>query len=393
LSQSIDEVKNLAESAKFVQSVVLNGRFVDIRKSRGPAPADFVSVPLEVKGEASTKNPGGQRLAREIEYQREQGKKYKGPLLWDFDDLLVYAEGDIAPVFNKHKSGIHPDWSLVDTFSRRVRLPQREYLLCSRVCSMNATTNVYEPCTMTTEYDLPYNGELSEGGDVPWAVLVESGQCDLMLISYLGIDFQCKGNRVYRLLDTTLTFFGVALEGETLRYDIKINSFAKKGEDVTMFFFEYNCYVAGRLLIEMRNGVAGFFTEQELAEGKGVVRTAAEEKQRQNTQKKSVEPFMISPATKKTSFSEADMEYLCNHGKSGWGRVISTAKDVRYKLCSRKMLMIDRITHIDPRGGIHGLGLIIGRRFWILSIGIFLATLRAMRSWLAHWLAMVALSF
>jgi len=362
LSQSIDEVKNLAESAKFVQSVVLNGRFVDIRKSRGPAPAHFVSVPLEVKGEASTKNPGGQCLAREIEYQREQGKKYKGPLLWDFDDLLVYAEGDIAPVFNKHKSGIHPDWSLVDTFSRRVRLPQREYLLCSRVCSMNATTNVYEPCTMTTEYDLPYNGELSEGGDVPWAVLVESGQCDLMLISYLGIDFQCKGNRVYRLLDTTLTFFGVALEGETLRYDIKINSFAKKGEDVTMFFFEYNCYVAGRLLIEMRNGVAGFFTEQELAEGKGVVRTAAEEKQRQNTPKKSVEPFMISPATKKTSFSEADMEYLCNHGKSGWGRVISTAQDVRYKLCSRKMLMIDRITHIDPRGGIHGLGLIIGEK-------------------------------
>ena len=43
---------------------------------------------------------------------------------------------------------------------------------------------------MTTEYDLPYDGELSEGGDVPWAVLVESGQCDLMLISYLGIDFQ-----------------------------------------------------------------------------------------------------------------------------------------------------------------------------------------------------------
>ena len=41
---------------------------------------------------------------------------------------------------------------------------------------------------MTTEYDLPYNGELSEGGDVPWAVLVESGQCDLMLISYMDID-------------------------------------------------------------------------------------------------------------------------------------------------------------------------------------------------------------
>ena len=92
---------------------------------------------------------------------------------------------------------------------------------------MQATTNVWEKSTMTTEYDLPHNGELSEGGDVPWAVLVESGQCDLMLIAYLGVDFQCKSERVYRLLDTTLTFHGVAKEGQTLEYDIQINSFAR----------------------------------------------------------------------------------------------------------------------------------------------------------------------
>ena len=240
----------------------------------------------------------GSKLTAEIDYQREQARKYAAtgkPLLWDFDDLLTYAEGPIAPVFNKHVSGTHPPWSVVDQYKRRVRLPQREYLLCSRVTKMEATTGKYEPCTMTTEYDLPYDGELSEGGDVPWAVLVESGQCDLMLISYLGIDFQCKSERVYRLLDTTLTFYGVAKEGQTLVYDIQINSFAKQegqascrplppapGPDqppqralplfrllqVTMFFFSYNCYVDGKLLIEMRNGVAGFFTNQELDEGK-----------------------------------------------------------------------------------------------------------------------------
>ena len=161
---------------------------------------------------------------------------------------------------------------------RSVRLPQREYLLCSRVTKMSATTNVFESCTMTTEYDLPPNGELSEGGQIPWAVLVESGQCDLMLISYLGVDFQNKGLKAYRLLDTTLTFFGVAQEGQTLVYDIKINSFAKKAGLISMFFFEYNCYVDGKLLIEMRNGVAGFFTEKELDEGKGVVWTGADKK-------------------------------------------------------------------------------------------------------------------
>ena len=31
-----------------------------------------------------------------------------------------------------------------------------------------------------------------------------------------------------------------------------------------MFFFEYNCYCDGKLLIEMRNGVVGFFSKQEL---------------------------------------------------------------------------------------------------------------------------------
>ena len=76
-------------------------------------------------------------------------------------------------MFNKHLSGTHPPWSVVDQYKRRVRLPQREYLLCSRVTKMEATTGKYEPCKMTTEYDLPYDGELSEGGDVPWAVLVE----------------------------------------------------------------------------------------------------------------------------------------------------------------------------------------------------------------------------
>ena len=65
---------------------------------------------------------------------------------------------------------------VIDGYKRRVRMPQREYLLCSRVTKMQATTNVWEKSTMTTEYDLPINGELSEGGDIPWAVLVESGQ-------------------------------------------------------------------------------------------------------------------------------------------------------------------------------------------------------------------------
>ena len=85
---------------------------------------------------------------------------------------------------------------------------------------------------MTTEYDIPVDAPYLVDGQIPWAVAVESGQCDLMLISYLGIDFENKGERVYRLLDCTLTFLGdLPRGGDTLRYDISINSFARNGEN------------------------------------------------------------------------------------------------------------------------------------------------------------------
>ena len=68
-----------------------------------------------------------------------------------------------------------------------------------------------------------------------------------------------------------------------------------KGQ-VTMFFFEYNCYVDGKLLIEMRNGVAGFFTDQELADGKGVIWTGADQKVRAKAfaNQKDVAPYMLA---------------------------------------------------------------------------------------------------
>ena len=43
-----------------------------------------------------------------------------------------------------------------------------------------------------------------------------------------GIDFENKGQYVYRLLDCTLTFLDdQPKEGQTLRYEISINSFAR----------------------------------------------------------------------------------------------------------------------------------------------------------------------
>ena len=177
-------------------------------------------------------------------------KPIRKPCIWDYDDLVEYAEGDIANVFG-------PDYAIIDSYSRRVRLPTTDYLLVSRVTKLNATVNEYKPSTMTTEYDIPVDAPYLVDGQIPWAVAVESGQCDLMLISYLGIDFENKGERVYRLLDCTLTFLGdLPRGGDTLRYDISINNFARNG-DTLLFFFSYECFVGDKMILKMDNGLCG----------------------------------------------------------------------------------------------------------------------------------------
>merc|ERR1719502_2122778 len=51
------------------------------------------------------------------------------------------------------------------------------------------------------------------------------------------------------------------------------------------------------------------------------------------------------------------------HLPGTWAAVCGApAAGVRHKLCARKMLMIDRVTHVLPRGGAHGLGLLIGEK-------------------------------
>ena len=113
-------------------------------------------------------------------------------------------------------------------------------------------------------------------GYMPAGIHIESGQADLMLISYLGADFGNKGERAYRLLGCDLTWLGpLPKVGETLAYDIHVDGHAKHG-DVRLFFFHYDCWVKRadgslRPALRVRNGQAGFFTAQELAESAGIL--------------------------------------------------------------------------------------------------------------------------
>ena len=271
-------------------------------------------------------------------------------IIWDRDELIEYAGGSIVPMFGE-------EFAIIDSYSRRVRLPMLPYLLVDRITKLKGKTHVYEPSTMTTEYDIPFDAWYSTDGQIPWAVSVESGQCDLLLISYLGIDFQNKGERVYRLLDCTLTFLeDMPLEGHTLRYDISINSFAKSGDSL-LFFFSYNCYVGDTMVLKMRNGCAGFFTDEELAGGKGIIHTQRELDAKAALPKQYFAPPLVC---ERMVFDKNDMLSLSQGNIAGvfGGDYNQNGLNPSLRMPPPAMLMVDRISKIDIHGGSWGLGII-----------------------------------
>ncbi len=276
-------------------------------------------------------------------------------IIFSQEDLVEFAEGKIAKVYGEQ-------YSIIDTYRRRVMLPMDPYLLVSRVTGLNAKLGEYKPSTMQTEYDIPYDAWFTTDRQIPWAVSVESGQCDLMLISYLGIDFQNKGDYVYRLLDCTLTFLDdLPFEGQSLRYDISINSFVRNGNNL-LFFFSYECFVEDRMVLKMDGGCAGFFTDEQLDEGNGVVYTDDEKKALQSIEKQIFTPLLNTP---KTSFTAEDLKHLTNgdiHLCFEDESYFANGRNPSLRLPDEKIMMIDRITKVDLQGGAYGLGEIIAEK-------------------------------
>ena len=102
--------------------------------------------------------------------------------------------------------------------------------------------------TVWTETDVAPDGwYLDRQAACRAGLMIEAGQADLLLISWLGVDLLDQGERVYRLLGCEVTFHGSpALAGETLRYEIHVDQHAEHG-DVRLFFFHYDCYAGDDL--------------------------------------------------------------------------------------------------------------------------------------------------
>ncbi len=230
----------------------------------------FLRLSEQIRGQLSVLMPEPSKISqKKLSLQERMTAELRRPkparsALWEWPEMLKLARGKISEVFG-------PEFQDQDKYDVQVRLPEPPLLLCERILAIDAVPKSMAKGTIWTEHTVTAEQWYLHHGQMPAGIFIECGQADLTLISYLGIDFLNQGERFYRLLGCEITWFGQAPKiGDTLKYEIRITGHAQQGE-VRLFFFEYECWINGKIRTRMRNGHAGFFTRQELNESKGVI--------------------------------------------------------------------------------------------------------------------------
>ncbi|MEM6790496.1 MAG: 1-acyl-sn-glycerol-3-phosphate acyltransferase [Myxococcota bacterium] len=265
----------------------------------------------------------------------------------DRDGLMVHAGGNISEIFGDL---FRPQ----DAYPRVTRMPLPPLLLADRMTGIDAVPGSMGTGSIWTETDVREDSWYLHDGRMPGGLMIESGQADLMLISYLGVDLLNRGERIYRLLGCELTYHGpLPQPGETLAYDIHIDGHAAQG-DVRLFFFHYDCHVAGARRLSVRSGQAGYFTTEELADSAGIL-------WRPETGEHCEDPT-LDPPPQLTTFRRFDAEQVRAFADRrpydcfGPGFERTRAHTRTPAIASGRMLFLDEVTHFEPRGGPWGRG-------------------------------------
>ncbi|MFI6515709.1 beta-ketoacyl synthase N-terminal-like domain-containing protein [Spirillospora sp. NPDC050679] len=272
---------------------------------------------------------------------------FPGPS-FDRSDLERLASGPISELFG-------PRFAAQDGHHRQTRMPMPPMLIADRVLGIDA-----EPCSMGTgtiwtQTDVdPGAWYLDHCGRVPPGVLVEGGQADLLLISWLGVDLLTRGERVYRLLGCELTFHDVPpAAGETLTYEIGIDGHGEH-DGRRLFFFHSDCRSGDRPKLSVRHGQAGYFTDDELAEAGGVLWDPADEPSPDDLR---LDPPAVPDAPRRYG---PDAVRAFAEGRAadcfgpGWDLARSHVRSPR--IGQGRMLLLDEVTDFDPAGGPWGRG-------------------------------------
>ena len=272
------------------------------------------------------------------------------PTALTYEQCCAFAAGKVA-------DALGPLFAEVDSFPTRVRLPDGPLQLVDRITLIEGEPKSMTSGRVVTEHTVHADRWYLQSQRIPTAICVESGQADLFLSGYLGIDFQTRGLAVYRLLDAVVSFHrGLPKVGETIVYDIHIDRFVQQA-GAWLFHFWFDGTVNGEPLITMRNGVAGFFTAEALAAGKGIVQTALDRKKLPG---KRPDDWRDLVTQSECSLSPQQVESLrAGDLATAFGADFARA-NVRHPatIPGGMLRLVDRVPLIDPSGGRFGIGFV-----------------------------------
>jgi PfaB family protein len=295
-------------------------------------------------------NPSRPPLIRGGEKPKSPPDKGGWGVAFDRDLCFEFAIGSVGRMLGR-------EFAEVDTFPTRVRLPDEPLMLVDRIMSVEGEPRSMTHGRVVTEHDIHPGAWYLDGGRIPTCIAVEAGQADLFLSGYLGIDFITRGLAVYRLLDAVVTFHrGLPGPGETIHYDIRIEQFFRQG-DTWLFRFFFEATVNGQPLLSMRDGCAGFFSQQELDAGKGIVRPALD--LRPTTGIRPADWQDLVPLARE-GYDASQLDKLRNGDLSGCFGPLFAGLPLSRPLTipGGRMRLVHRVIEIDPSGGRCGIGII-----------------------------------
>lgn len=291
--------------------------------------------------EAGLDDPSHPNLAQESRADALPGPKFSR------QQLEHLASDRISTIFGRafeHQDG----------YPRQVRMPEPPLLLVDRVTGIHAVPGSMGTGAIWTETDIGDDAWYLHTGRMPAGIMIESGQADLLLISWLGIDWHNRGERVYRLLGCEATWHGpLPQPGERLVHEIHIDGHAQQG-DIRLFFFHSDCRVDGELRMSIRGGQAGFFTDAELAASRGVLWDPAASRCRSD---RPVEPPVVAH-DRRAFDAEAVRAFAVGDLRRCFGPGFEiAATHVRTPgIQAGRMQLVERVEHCEPTGGPWGRG-------------------------------------
>jgi PfaB family protein len=272
------------------------------------------------------------------------------PRALTYEQCCAFAVGKIADVLG-------PLFAEADTFPTRVRLPDGPLQLVDQITLVEGEPNSLTRGRVVTTHAVRPDRWYLQHDRIPTAICVEAGQADLFLSGFLGIDARTRGLAVYRLLDAVVCYHrGLPRVGETVTYDIHIDEFVNQAGS-WLFRFRFDGTVNGEPLINMRNGVAGFFTAEHLAAGKGIVQTALDRQQLPGVKP---DDWRDLVPLARCALAPGQVDALRRGDLVAAFGPEFAAADLHdpVKLPGGMLRLVDRVPLIDPAGGRFGIGFV-----------------------------------